>query len=226
MLAVRLVRWQSEFVLEEVARPEPGPGEILLDVEAAGLCHTDLHLLEWPEGMLPYDPPFTVGHEVAGVVRRLGPGASGVSEGDRVVVYSRWACGVCWQCLQGRENVCEVPPQVARSHGAGLGRDGGLAEQIVVPAARYLVPIGDLDARLAAPLADAGITPYHAIAHHRDRLRPNAPVVVIGVGVSATWPCRCCGRSAPCGSWRSTGVPRRSTSPGTPARMRSCTPRD
>jgi propanol-preferring alcohol dehydrogenase len=69
-----------------------------------------------------------------------------------------------------------------RYHGAGLGRDGGLAEQLVVPSARYLVPIGDLDAALAAPLADAGITPYHAISHHRDKLRPNAVAVVIGVG--------------------------------------------
>jgi propanol-preferring alcohol dehydrogenase len=182
MLAVRLIRWQSEFVVEEVARPEPGPGEILLDVEAAGLCHTDLHLMEWPAGTLPYDPPFTVGHEVAGVVRRLGPGASGVSEGERVVVYSRWGCGVCWQCLRGWENICERPVAAVRYHGAGLGRDGGLAEQLVVPSARYLVPIGDLDAALAAPLADAGLTPYHAIAHHRDKLRPNGAAVVIGVG--------------------------------------------
>ena len=182
MLAVRLIRWQSGAVLQEIPAPEPGPGEILLDVEAAGLCHTDLHLMEWPEGTVPYDLPFTLGHEVAGVVRRLGAGASGVREGDRVVVYSRWGCGVCWQCLQGRENVCEVPPQVLGYHGAGVGRDGGLAEQILVPSARYLVPIGDLDASAAAPLADAGITPYHAIAHHRDKLRPNAVAVVIGVG--------------------------------------------
>jgi propanol-preferring alcohol dehydrogenase len=182
MLAVRFVGWQRPAQLEQVSPPVPGPGEILLDVEAAGLCHTDLHLMEWPEGTVPYDPPFTLGHEVAGVVRRLGPGATGVREGDRVVVYSRWACGVCWQCLQGRENVCELPPAAVRYHGAGLGRDGGLAEQLVVPAARYLVPIGDLDARVAAPLADAGITPYHAIAHHRDQLRPNGVAVVIGVG--------------------------------------------
>jgi propanol-preferring alcohol dehydrogenase len=138
--------------------------------------------MEWPEGVLPYDPPFTLGHEVAGVVRRLGPGASGVQEGDRVVVYSRWGCGVCWQCLRGWENICERPAADVRYHGAGLGRDGGLAEQLVVPSARYLVPIGDLDAGLAAPLSDAGLTPYHAIAHHRDKLRPNATAVVIGTG--------------------------------------------
>ena len=182
MLAVRLPAWQTRAVLEQVPAPEPGPGEVLLDVEGAGLCHTDLHLMEWEAGMLPYDPPFTLGHEIAGTVRRLGPGASGVEVGDRVVVYSRWGCGVCRQCLQGKENICERPASQVRYHGAGLGRDGGLAEQVVVPSARYLVPIGGLDAALAAPLADAGITPYHAISHHRDRLRPGETAVVIGVG--------------------------------------------
>jgi propanol-preferring alcohol dehydrogenase len=182
MLAVRLPAWETRAVLEQVPAPEPGPGEVLLDVEAAGLCHTDLHLMEWPAGTLPYEPPFTLGHEIAGVVRRLGPGASGVAVGERVVVYSRWGCGVCRQCVQGRENICERPAAVAGYHGAGLGRDGGLAEQVVVPSARYLVPIGDLDAALAAPLADAGITPYHAISHHREKLRPGETVVVIGAG--------------------------------------------
>ena len=182
MLAVRFGAWQSHPTLEEIPSPEPGPGEILLDVEAAGLCHTDLHLMEWPEGMLPYDPPFTLGHEVAGRVRRLGPGASGVELGERVVVYTRWGCGVCWQCLRGSENICERPAAQVRYHGAGLGRDGGLAEQMVVPASRYLIPIGDLDASLAAPLSDAGITPYHAISHHADKLKPHTTAVVIGVG--------------------------------------------
>jgi alcohol dehydrogenase, propanol-preferring len=182
MLAMRLNEWQSTPVLEDVAPPRPGPGEVLLDVEAAGLCHTDLHLAAWPEGTVPYDPPFTLGHEVAGVVRELGPGAAGVSVGERVVVYARWGCGVCRMCLEGRENVCERPAAAVRHHGAGLGRDGGLAEQMVVPSARHLVPIGDLDARVAAPLADAGITPYHAINRHRDLLRPGATVVVIGAG--------------------------------------------
>jgi propanol-preferring alcohol dehydrogenase len=182
MLAVRLLEWQRQAVLEDVPRPVPGPGEVLLDVDAAGLCHTDLHLMEWEAGALPYDLPFTLGHEVAGVVRQLGPGASGVREGERVVVYARWGCGVCWQCLQGRENICERPAAEVRYHGAGLGRDGGLAEQVVVPSPRYLVPIGDLDAAQAAPLADAGITPYHAISHHAQKLRPNAVAVVIGAG--------------------------------------------
>ena len=182
MDAVRLVSWDHGPVLQDVARPEPGPGEILIDVEAAGLCHTDLHLTEWPAGTLPYDLPFTLGHEVAGAVRRLGPGVSGVVVGERVVVYARWGCGACWQCARGWENICERPASSCRHHGAGLGRDGGMAEQLVVPSARYLVPIGDLDAAQAAPLADAALTPYHAISRHRDKLLPHATAVVIGVG--------------------------------------------
>jgi len=101
---------------------------------------------------------------------------------ERVVVYSRWGCGVCRQCLRGWENICERPAAEVRYHGAGLGRDGGLAEQLVVPAARYLLPIGDLDAAQAAPLADAALTSYHAIVQQRDKLVPGATALVIGVG--------------------------------------------
>lgn len=108
MPAVRLLRWQSEPELVGVPVPEPGPGEVLLKVDAAGLCHTDLHLMEWPAGTVPYTLPFTLGHETAGTVVAFGPGAAlglgarGVSKGDRVLVYARWGCGACWPCLQGR----------------------------------------------------------------------------------------------------------------------------
>jgi propanol-preferring alcohol dehydrogenase len=182
VLAVRQLEWQRRPELVELPPPKPGPGEVLLKVDAAGLCHTDLHLMEWPEGTMPYDLPFTLGHETAGTVAALGPGASGVQQGDRVLVYSRWGCGSCWYCLQGRDNVCERPISEARAHGAGLGRDGGLAEYMIVPSVRHLVPIGDLDPLLAAPLADAGLTPYHAIKRYQELLRPNACAVVIGVG--------------------------------------------
>jgi propanol-preferring alcohol dehydrogenase len=84
--------------------------------------------------------------------------------------------------LQGRDNVCEQPVSEARAHGAGLGRDGGLAEFMIVPSSRHLVPIGDMEPQLAAPLADAGLTPYHAIRRYQDLLRPDACAVVIGVG--------------------------------------------
>jgi propanol-preferring alcohol dehydrogenase len=182
MQAVRLQRWQSEPQLVEVPTPEPAPGEVLLRIDAAGLCHTDLHMMHWPEGAVPYRLPFTLGHENAGTVVALGAGANGVAEGDRVVVYSRWGCGSCWQCIQGMENRCERPVEELGAHGGGAGRDGGLAEYMVVPAGRYLVAIGDLDPVFAAPLTDAALTPYHAIKRCAHQLRPDATVVVIGVG--------------------------------------------
>jgi alcohol dehydrogenase, propanol-preferring len=182
MRAVRLTRWQGEPELVTIPVPEPGPGEVLLKVDAAGLCHSDLHLMEWPVGTVPYLLPFTLGHETAGTVAALGPGARGVTEGGRALVYSRWGCGTCWHCLQGMENLCEAAAGDLGGHGGGVGRDGGLAEYMVVPSARYLIPIPDLDPVAAAPLADAALTPYHAIKHSMHLLRPGATVVVIGIG--------------------------------------------
>jgi propanol-preferring alcohol dehydrogenase len=182
MRAVRLVRWQSEPELVTVPVPVPGPGEVLVKVEAAGLCHSDLHIMDWPEGTLPYRLPFTLGHETAGVVAALGPGAAGVSEGDRVLVYARWGCGTCWHCLQGMENLCQRPAPELGGHGGGVGRDGGLADYMVAPSARYLVPAGGLDPVAAAPLSDAALTPYHAIRRSFRSLQPEAAVVVIGAG--------------------------------------------
>ncbi|HWM96021.1 MAG TPA: alcohol dehydrogenase catalytic domain-containing protein, partial [Streptosporangiaceae bacterium] len=182
MPAVRLLGWQSEPELVAVPAPEPGPGEVLVKVEAAGLCHSDLHLMDWPAGTVPYTLPFTLGHETAGTVAAIGPGARGVAEGDRVLVYARWGCGACWPCLQGMENLCETPAGDLGGHGGGVGRDGGLAEYMVVPSARYLVPIPDLDPVAAAPLADAALTAYHAIKRWLPALRPGATAVVIGIG--------------------------------------------
>jgi propanol-preferring alcohol dehydrogenase len=178
MKAVQLVRWQAEPELRELDVPELGLGEVLVKVAGAGLCHSDLHLLDWPEGTLPFEVPFTLGHETAGTVAAVGPGVSALDEGDAVLVYGPWGCGTCWHCARGAENLC--PERHGR--GCGLGFDGGLAEYVVVPSARLLVPIGDLDPVDAAPLTDAALTPYHAIKSELWRLRPGSFVVVIGVG--------------------------------------------
>jgi len=179
--AVQLVRWQAEPELRDVAVPEPGPGEVLVRVAGAGLCHSDLHLMEWPEGTFPWRLPFTLGHETAGTVAALGRGAGGFTVGDRVLVYGPWGCGTCVQCVRGAENLCLY--RFGRpGAGCGLGYDGGLAEYLLVPSARLLVPRGELDAAEAAPLTDAALTPYHALKPQLWRLRPGSAVVVIGVG--------------------------------------------
>ena len=181
MQAYQLVEWQQPPELREVEVPEPGPGEVLVKVGGAGACHSDLHVMEWPGGTLPYELPFTLGHENAGTVAALGPGASGVEEGDAVLVYGPWGCGTCWQCARGAENLCERGGD-RRGKGCGLGYDGGLAEYLVVPSPRLLVPIGDLDPLRAAPLTDAALSPYHALKSELWRLRPGTTAVVIGVG--------------------------------------------
>jgi propanol-preferring alcohol dehydrogenase len=159
-----------------VSKPEPGFGEVLLRVGAAGACHSDLHILDAPDALgMPI--PVTLGHEIAGWVEALGSGVSGVERGLAAAVYGILGCGSCAACLAGRDNECRRVP----AGGIGLNRDGGMAEYVAVPA-RQLVPIGDLDVAQAAPLTDAGLTPYHAIQVTRRGLRPGATCVVVGVG--------------------------------------------
>jgi alcohol dehydrogenase, propanol-preferring len=179
MRAIQLVQWEQPAEVVDVPTPEPGPGEVLVRVAGAGLCHSDLHLMHWPAGALPYQLPFTLGHEIAGTVAALGPGAEGVEPGEPVLVYGPWGCGRCRACSVGAEHLCDGD---VTARGAGLGRDGGLAEYVVVPSPRLTVPLDGLDPAAAAPLADAGLTPYHAIRRVLDRLRPGASAVVIGVG--------------------------------------------
>lgn len=162
--------------LQTVPQPEPRPGEVLIRVGAAGACHSDLHIMDAPDALgMPI--PLTLGHENAGWIEALGPGVSGLERGEAVAVYGIVGCGYCLACLAGRDNECRS----TAPGGIGLSRDGGMAEYVVVPA-RQLIPIGDLDVAQAAPLTDAGLTPYHAIALARRSLRPSSTCVVIGVG--------------------------------------------
>ena len=180
MRAVRLTRWQADPVLTDVPVPEPSGTEVLVEVTAAGLCRSDIHIMSSRPGVYPYELPFTLGHETAGRVAALGPGASGVSPGDPVIVYSRWGCGECWHCANGRDNACARTQR--GPHGGGLGRDGGLAEYLIVPSARYLVPAPGLDPVQAAPLTDAALTSYHAAKLSLPQLRDGSTVLVLGVG--------------------------------------------
>jgi propanol-preferring alcohol dehydrogenase len=179
MRAVKLVS-PGTMELKEVDIPQPAADEVLVKIAGAGLCHSDLHVLhmgsEWPffGG--------TVGHEGSGWVESFGAEVEGFSKGDTVLVSVIWPCGHCRACIEGRENACEVNgSRTVFPTTPGLGPDGAMAEYMVVKA-RYLDKLGGLDPVAAAPLADAGVTPMHAINSARHRLTPGATVVVIAVG--------------------------------------------
>src|SRR5262245_28908982 len=174
MRALRLRSWKSEPELVEVADPVPGPGEVVVKIGGAGACHSDLHLMhDFEGGSLPWGPPFTLGHENAGWVHRVGEGVSGLPVGQPVAVYGAWGCGDCVRCRESVESYCENPLQAPVPGGGGLGLDGGMAEYLLVPSARHVVPMPEgLDPVQAAPLTDAGLTPYHAIRRSWPKLPP------------------------------------------------------
>ncbi|MGE5635515.1 MAG: NAD(P)-dependent alcohol dehydrogenase [Nocardioidaceae bacterium] len=181
MKAYQLVAWEQPPELREVPVPEPGPGQVLLRVAGAGACHSDLHLMEWEAGVLPFDVPFTLGHENAGWVEAVGAGVEGWSRGDAVAVYGAWGCGRCRECRASRETLCERQTELG-VYGGGLGLDGGMADYMLVPDTRLLIALGDMDPVEAAPLTDAALTPYHAIKRSLHLLVPGSTAVVIGVG--------------------------------------------
>lgn len=178
MRAIRFVGPGKSPELAEVPTPSPGPGEVLVKIAGAGVCHSDLHILEQDMG---FEPPFTLGHENAGHVAALGQGVMQWKEGDAVLVYGPWGCGRCRTCQTSAENYCENHASIP-TYGGGLGSDGGMADYMLVPSARLLLPLGKLDPVLAAPLSDAALTPYHAINSSMPWLTPDASVLVIGVG--------------------------------------------
>ena len=180
MRALRMVECGRDPELMEIPDPTPGPGEVVIKVGGAGACHSDLHVLYELDVAAVWQLPMTLGHETAGWVHALGAGVTGLSEGDPVAVYGAWGCGVCARCAVGVENYCERPSLVG---GGGLGLNGGMADYLLVPDQRYLVPLPDgLDPVTAAPLTDAGLTPYHAIRRSWPKLTPDASIVLIGVG--------------------------------------------
>ncbi|MEU4775083.1 NAD(P)-dependent alcohol dehydrogenase [Micromonospora sp. NPDC023644] len=185
MRALRLPNWKSEPELVEVDEPTPGPGQVVVKIGGAGACHSDLHLMhDFEAGTVPWNPPFTLGHENAGWVHALGDGVTGLTVGQPVAVYGPWGCGTCARCRVGIDPYCEnVAEAPVPGGGGGLGLDGGMAEYMLVPQARQVVPLPDgLDPVLAAPLTDAGLTPYHAIRRSWAKLGPTSTAVVIGVG--------------------------------------------
>src|SRR5262245_4636460 len=181
MLAYRLLQEQTPPEFPEVPDPRPGPGQVVVRVAGSGLCHTDFTVIARPHGYWKDEPPpFTLGHEIAGWVEEVGTGVTKFRHGDAVAVNPNWAsCGRCHLCRSGEENHCLYQKAI---RAPGVGYNGGHAAYVLVPEARFLVPIGDLDAVEAAPLTDAGITTYSAIKSALPAIWPGSTAVVIGVG--------------------------------------------
>ncbi|RLQ02405.1 alcohol dehydrogenase AdhP [Micromonospora sp. BL1] len=154
--------------------PEAGPGEILVRIEASGLCHTDIHAArgEWP---VKPAPPFVPGHEGVGLVEQVGPGVTEHAVGDRVALpWLGWACGTCSYCVTGWETLCES------QRNTGYSIDGAHAEYAVA-SARYAVRVPDgVDPFEAAPLTCAGVTTYKAVKVAG--VRPGERVAIFGIG--------------------------------------------
>jgi len=151
-----LIRPGTRLAAETRARPEPGPGQVLVRVGACGVCRTDLHVIdgELADGKMPIVP----GHEVVGIVAALGADVDGVAEGDRVgIPWLGYSCGTCRYCRRGQENLCPD------AHFTGYHLDGGYADYALADH-RYCFPVyGDYSDAEAAPLLCAGLIGYRSL---------------------------------------------------------------
>ena len=162
------------LVIEDVAKPVPGPGQVLVKVETSGLCHTDIHAArgDWP---VKPAPPFIPGHEGVGLVERLGEGVTRLHEGDRVAVpWLGWACGACEACASGWETLCP------NARYTGYTVNGGFAQYVVAEAAFVGLVPSSIDPLDAAPLTCAGVTTYKAVKV--SGARSSDLVAVFGIG--------------------------------------------
>ncbi|WP_406429087.1 NAD(P)-dependent alcohol dehydrogenase [Streptomyces sp. NBC_00147] len=181
---MKAVQYRTVGAAPEVVQipvPAPGPGQVLLRVTAAGVCHSDIAVMSWPADQLGFPLPLTLGHEGVGTVAAVGDGVVAVEVGDAVAVYGPWGCGTCAKCAEGKENYCLRAKELG-IYPPGLGAPGAMAEYMVVDSPRHLVPLGALDPLQAVPLTDAGLTPYHAIKRSLPKLVPGSTAVVIGTG--------------------------------------------
>jgi propanol-preferring alcohol dehydrogenase len=174
MKAAVVTSFTSALQIQDVPVPKPGPGQVLVRMEACGLCHTDIHAArgDWP---VKPTPPFTPGHEGVGIVEALGTGVTERQLGDRVAIaWLGHACGACRYCVTGWETLCE------QQQNSGYSIDGAFAEYAVADA-RYVVPVPDAVSSLdAAPLTCAGVTTYKAAKVAR--IVPAEQVAVFGIG--------------------------------------------
>jgi propanol-preferring alcohol dehydrogenase len=174
MRAAVVTSFSRPLEIQDVPIPRPGAGEVLVRMQASGLCHTDIHAAhgDWPvRPTLPFIP----GHEGIGFVEEVGAGVSDTRLGDRVAIaWLGYACGTCRHCIGGWETLCE------QQRNSGYSVNGSFAEYAVLPSA-FATPVPDaVSSRDAAPLTCAGVTTYKAIKVAQ--VAPAETVAVFGMG--------------------------------------------
>lgn len=177
MKAAVLHELRKPLAIEDMERPKPGENEVLIQIEACGVCHSDLHIIEgdWKQFGGITKIPLVPGHEVAGRVVEVGGGVRDLKVGDRVgVPWIYWTCGECEFCREGYENLC------SRQKITGLTVDGGYAEYIKAPATHATRIPDAVPSTQAAPLFCAGVTVYRAIKE--SQLQAGQRLAVFGVG--------------------------------------------
>jgi propanol-preferring alcohol dehydrogenase len=174
MRAAVVTGFEGPLEILDIDTPEPAAGEVLVQIEATGLCHTDIHAArgEWP---VKPTPPFIPGHEGVGIVERIGAGVIEHAVGDRVAIpWLGYACGTCDYCVSGWETLCES------QRNTGYAINGSHAEYAVADA-RYVVRVPEgIDPAEAAPLTCAGVTTYKAVKV--GGVTPGDRVAVFGIG--------------------------------------------
>jgi alcohol dehydrogenase, propanol-preferring len=162
MKAAVLHEFKKPLAIEDVPRPVPDPSEVLIQVEACGVCHSDLHLADgdWPQLAGITKRPLILGHEIAGRVVEKGADVRDIKVGDRVgIPWVYWTCGECEFCVGGNENLC------VRQKITGVTVDGGFGEFVKAPASHAVKIPGKLSSVDVAPLFCAGLTVYRSLKH-------------------------------------------------------------
>jgi alcohol dehydrogenase, propanol-preferring len=184
MKSAQIIKIKEKLSIVDLPDPKPRDTQVLVRIEASGVCHSDIHLWEGGyEGaagtFLKVEDrgvkfPITPGHEISGKIEAIGESVSGFSVGDRVVVYPWIGEGSCPACRVAQENLCDTPKTI------GIYRDGGYSELVLVPNFRYLVKIGNMDVNSSASLACSGLTAFNAVK--KAAVGPGEFIVIIGAG--------------------------------------------
>ena len=177
MKAAVLHEFKKPLAIEEVRQPQPGTDEVLIRVEACGVCHSDVHVTDgdWAQFAKIVKTPLIPGHEIAGVVVEKGAAVQDLQIGNRVgVPWIHWTCGECEFCREGNENLCR------RQKITGVNVDGGYAEFVKAPASHVLTIPDSLSSIQAGPFFCAGVTVYRALKHAN--ILPGQRLAVFGIG--------------------------------------------